>query len=282
MERIAWSTNDPVCRVVRNAWSGEIEGVAVWDPQTWTWDVVRPTGKFAVEVRTTFANVIGEEIVNAIWPGAGMRPPASREELLNMVEALLDPQFLILKLVQATAQVAALHAGFPLPIARLIGNLAQEICKGFLGQDPQAHRVQMAQWVDFAFSAEDGSWIGSSEPREIATDRITELLGPDGPSHPELPQPAPAGQPRVLHPAAPADLSQDQELAAPAGVRQVLHPAAPAPADLSHRVRQVLHPAAPAPADLSQDQEPAEATVEKVQPDDPDHLGPGSPFGISV
>jgi hypothetical protein len=190
----AWSANDPVCRVVWNAWTGEIEGVAVWSPQTWSWDVVRPTGEFAGEVRAACASTIGEEIVNAIWSGAGIKPPAGRDELLNLVEALLDPQILILKLVQATAQVAAIHAGFPLPVAHLVGNLAQQICKGFLGQDPKADRVQAACCVDFAFSAQTGSWIGSSGLRELATDQTTsaidKLLGPDGRNHP--PRPAPA------------------------------------------------------------------------------------------
>jgi hypothetical protein len=184
----AWSDNDPVCRVVWNAWSGQVEGVAVWNPRTWTWDVVRPTGTFAAEVRAAFADVIGEEIVNAIWSGAGIRPPASRSELLSVVEGLLDPQVLILKLVQATAQVAALHAGFPPPIARLVGYIAREICKDLLGQDPRASRVQVARWADFAFSAETGSWIGSSGLRELATDRISELIGPDGRGHPRAAQ----------------------------------------------------------------------------------------------
>ena len=139
--------------------------------RTWSWDVVRPAGEFAVEVRAACASVIGEEIVNAIWSGAGIRPPAGRGELLKLVEALLDPQTLILKLVQATAQVAAIHAGFPLPVAHLVGNLAQQICKGFLGQDPKANRVQAARCVDFAFSAQTGSWIGSSGLRELATDQ---------------------------------------------------------------------------------------------------------------
>lgn len=191
----AWSANDPVCRVVWNAWTGEIEGVAVWNPQIWSWDVVRPAGEFAVEVRAACASVIGEEIVNAIWSGAGIKPPAGRGELLKLVEALLDPQTLILKLVQATAQVAAIHAGFPLPVAHLVGNLAQQICKGFLGQDPKADRVQAAQCVDFAFSAQTGSWIGSSGLRELATDQTTsaidKLLGADGRNHPPRPVQAP-------------------------------------------------------------------------------------------
>lgn len=187
----AWSANDPVCRVVWNAWTGEIEGVAVWNPQTWSWDTVRPTGEFAGEVRAACASLIGEEIINAIWSGAGIKPPAGRDELLNLVEALLDPQILILKLVQATAQVAAIHAGFPPPVAHLVGNLAQQICKGFLGQDPKADRVQAARCVDFAFSAQTGSWIGSSGLREFATDQMTsaidKLLGPDGRTHPPRP-----------------------------------------------------------------------------------------------
>jgi hypothetical protein len=196
----AWSANDPVCRVVWNAWSGQVEGITVWNPQTWSWNTVLPTGSSATEVRATFANMIGEEIANAILSGTGISPPASQDELFGVVEALLDRQVLILDLVQATAQVAALHAGFPPPIARLVGHIAREIGKDILGQDPQARRVQVARWAEFAFSAETGSWIGSSALREPATADISGLLGSDGPHHPPRPvthEPSPAAGDRA-------------------------------------------------------------------------------------
>jgi hypothetical protein len=91
----SWSANDPVCRVVWNAWSSQVEAVAVWNPPTWTWDTVRPAGRFTSEIRAA----------KDAWN--------TSDELSSTVEALLDPEILTVKLIQATAQVAALHAGFP-------------------------------------------------------------------------------------------------------------------------------------------------------------------------
>ena len=165
----SWSANDPVCRVAWNAWSSQVEAVAVWNPPTWAWDTVRPAGRFASEVQAA----------KDAWN--------TSDELASTVEALLDPEILTVKLIQATAQVAALHAGFPAPVARLVGHIAGKIGEYILGQDQRASRAQVARWAEFAFAAETGAWIATSTLKEHDIARISELLGPDG--HNPAPKP---------------------------------------------------------------------------------------------
>jgi len=75
-------------RVVWNAWTGEIEGVRIRNPNTRTDNSVRPTGKLASDVRQAFAHFLADDIVTALWPvpGTGMCPPASSDELLTLAE----------------------------------------------------------------------------------------------------------------------------------------------------------------------------------------------------
>lgn len=185
-----WLNDDPTCRVVRNAWTGEIEGIGVWNPSTWSYDVVRPTGTFAAEVRETFARLIAEALVDAIWPVSGtLRPPASGGELLTIAEALLDPRILVAKVAGAVAEVAALHAGFPPVVARVIGQVVEDWCYGLLSQDdPDVGKARAVQYFDFTFSATTGSLINCSALHQSVVDQtadaITKLLRPDGRGYP--------------------------------------------------------------------------------------------------
>jgi hypothetical protein len=194
-----WPNDDPTCRVVRNAWTGEIEGIGVWNPSTWTYDVVRPTGTFAAEIRETFARLIAEGLVEAIWPVSGtMRPPASPEELFTIAEALLDPGILVAKLAGAVAEVAALHAGFPPVVARVIGQAVQDWFHALLSQDdPDVGKERAVQYFDFTFSATTGSLINCSALHQTVVDQtadaITKLLGPDGRRYPRGSKPRTTG-----------------------------------------------------------------------------------------
>ncbi len=51
---IAWRGDNSACRVVQNAWTGKIEGVGVWNPKTWTYDVLQLTGPLEAKVQETF------------------------------------------------------------------------------------------------------------------------------------------------------------------------------------------------------------------------------------
>jgi hypothetical protein len=180
-----WQGKDPACRVVRNAWTGEIEGVGVWDSRTWTYDVVRLTGPVQAKVREAFARSVAESIVDAMWSGSGMMQlPTSREGLLTLGETVLDPRSLGSKLVGAAAGVAALHAGFPPAVASAVGRLAENSSRSFFNPSPAKPTVRPKQCLEFAFSAATGSLIGSPGLHEVtadlAADAVDKLLGTEG------------------------------------------------------------------------------------------------------
>ena len=129
--------------------------------------------------------------------------------MLNLAKELLDPRLLAAELVRFTVQVAAVHAGIPLPVARAMGQAAKDVFKALVSPDPNSPKVRAVQYVDLTLSAKDGSLINSPALREIATGGtagvVDRLLGPDTPSPASPPDPtgvppSPAGQP----PASPA------------------------------------------------------------------------------
>jgi hypothetical protein len=183
-----WQGDNPACRVVRNARTGQIEGIAVWNPKTRTYDVVRLTEPVEAKVGEAFTRLVAESVVDSIWPVSGAMK--SREEVLTLTEAALQPRTLIGKLAEAAVEVAALHAGFPVLVARGLGELTDNLCREFLIQGPAERTVDAVECLDFAFEASTGDLIGSPGLREITIDEATEaidkLLGPSG-RHTKLP-----------------------------------------------------------------------------------------------
>jgi hypothetical protein len=184
--RLWFSDNGPV--QVRLVWSGrpgEIEGVRVWNVNTQRYSSVRPTESLAADVREAFAHFVAEDIVAAVWPasGTGVGPPASSAELLNVTEELLDPRLLVAEVIRVFVQIAAVHAGIPPFAARVMGQAAGDLFTELSSPDPDAPKVQAAQYVDFALSLEDGSLINSPALPQIATaetaNAIDKLLSSD-------------------------------------------------------------------------------------------------------
>jgi hypothetical protein len=200
-------------RLVWDGWPGEIEGVRVRNVNTRTYSSVRPTERLAADVREAFAHFVADGIVAAVWPapGTGLGPPASSAELLNVTEELLDPRLLAAEVVRVIVQIAAVHAGIPPFVARVMGQAAGDLFTELLSPDPGASEVQAVQYVDFALSVEDGSLINSPALPQIATagtaNAIDKLLGPDAPESPSPSAPAsPSREP--ARPASPSSIRE--------------------------------------------------------------------------
>jgi hypothetical protein len=203
-------------RLVWNGWPGPIEGVRVCNVNTRTPSIsVRLTGSVATDVCQAFAEFLADSIVDAVRPvpSTGMAPPDSSAELLAVAEELRDPRILAGKLVGAAVQVAAVHAGIPLPVARVMGKAAQDLLISLLSPDPDANKVEAVQYVDLLLSAGNGSLINRPALREVVVgetaDVIDKLLDPDGRQLPQGPAPAPPSPKHTravgdLRPAAPA------------------------------------------------------------------------------
>jgi len=199
-----WDRDDPTCLIVwaRDLRPGhtrprdwddvrldclEIAGAGVWNPQEGICAVVWPFGTAATQVREVFTQSVAEGIAGALWPAqaGGIRPVSGAGPLTpTQVVLTLDDQ-----LMGATAQVAALQAGFPRGVATEIGQAAQQS----YAEIPVAKRRGAVEqpfvyYVDFTFSAADGSRNGSSGLKEILGARIAtvinDLLGPEGITRP--------------------------------------------------------------------------------------------------
>jgi hypothetical protein len=260
-----FSANGPVwVRLVWSGRSGEIEGVRVRNANTQTYSSVRPTDRLAADIREAFAHFIAEDIVAAAWPasGTGVGPPTSSAELLNVTEELLDPRLLAAEVIRVIVQIAAVHAGIPPFVARVMGQAAGDLFTELASPDPDASKVQAVQYADFALSVEDGSLINSPALPQIATaetaNAIDELLRPDAPENPSPARPArpsdeparpawPPGEPARParppdEPARPARLSSIREPLVPPGRHQ------PGPATGSDPVPDP--PPQPSPTDI--------------------------------
>ena len=176
---IAWRGDHPACRVVQNAWTGKIGGVGVWNPKTWTYDVERLTGPVEAKVQETFVRSAAQSIADAVT-----QPPTGTQQLFSLAEGALDPSILASKLAGAAAEVAALHAGFPLPAAQVIGRLTENAVRSLLPPGSAETTVGAVRCLDIGFSVVNGRLISSPGLREITvdqgTDAIDKLLGADG------------------------------------------------------------------------------------------------------
>lgn len=188
---------------VRLEWSGwpvEIQEVRLRNVNTQADIRVRPTGRLVADVRRAFAQVLAEEIVAAAWPApvTGMRSPASSAELLNIAEESLDPRLLAAEVVRVIVQIAAVHAGIPLPVARVMGQAAGNLFTELSSPDPDAGKVQAVQYVDLALSAEDGSLINSPALPQIVTAETANVIDKvlDRDLRPAAPQREPRTAPR--------------------------------------------------------------------------------------
>lgn len=186
-----FSVNGPVwVRLVWNAGPGEIEEARVRNVNMQAYMSVRPTERLAADISGAFTRFVAEDVVAAVCPasGTGMGPPASGAELLDVTDGLLDPQLLGAEVVRVIVQIAAIHAGIPPFVARLMGQAAGDLFTKLASPDPNVPKVQAVQYVDFALSAaEDGSLINDPALPQIdtaaAANAIDKLLGPAAPAN---------------------------------------------------------------------------------------------------
>jgi len=199
-ESPVWDRADPTCRIVwyRDLRPGhlrprdwddvrldclEIAGAGVWNPQEGICAVVWPFGTAATQVREVFTQSVADGIAGALWPApaGGIRPDSGAGPLTpTQVVLTLDDQ-----LMGATAQVAALQAGFPPGVALEIGQAAQQSYADVpVAERRGAVEQPFVQYLDFTFFAASEFRTGSSGLKEIPGVRIetviNDLLGPEG------------------------------------------------------------------------------------------------------
>ena len=106
---------------------------------------------------------------------------------LDAVEVLRDPRMIVPLTIAAVVQVAAVHAGIPVLIAKLIGDAAGNLGQRLLAAESGPDRDQAVRYVDFDYDYDTSTGIGRTRPENPAIrradrtsrhDAIGELLDP--------------------------------------------------------------------------------------------------------
>lgn len=128
--RTAGQPDHPVVQVVLDLDRATLKGVAVWNPRTEqlgiAWEAVEAA------VREAFADTAAEDVVGKLWPPHAAPPALADFDTAFMVlKGVLEPQTLLLKMVNVGARVAAAHAGLG-AVAPLVGHFAEDLCKQYV------------------------------------------------------------------------------------------------------------------------------------------------------
>ncbi len=251
-------TGRPIARVIVNARSGKLEGVGVSNrkPETDTVaepGVAKPAGRMEEAVREVVADVLAETLVGAIWPAfPSTGALTGYDSLYRAAEFLLEPEMLLLKLINASVRAAAHAAGFGI-LAPLIGQMAEDLCAEFLRPSPANQTAgDMVKTVDIYLYDESSQLAECPALRGLAIQTVADVIGKLLASGP--------GTQTAPHVALPPSLSfrttatgpsrqrsrRGTRTAAPVGgsrlgdVRPVVTGQASLPADLDALVRRML------------------------------------------
>jgi hypothetical protein len=206
-------TGDPIVRVVVNVRSGALEGVGVSNIKREAEmvpgpGVAKPEGEVEAAVREAVADVLAETLVGAIWPVLPSTGALKNyDSLYRAAESLLQPQMLLLKLINASARAAAHAAGLGI-VAPLIGQMAEDLCAPLLRPSPQSQAaVDMVKIIDIELYAEGDQLAECPALRGLAIETVANVIGTmlearPGPrtAEPEPVKPRPCDEPSVNNP----------------------------------------------------------------------------------
>jgi hypothetical protein len=173
----------PSARVAVSQSSGQL-GVRVWKPTAGPAEVAKARGvvKIRGEVdeafRQTFAQVLAETFLGAIWPVPAPNTEALQDydTLSRAAEYVLEPETLLLKGINAAARAAAHAATFGL-FAPLVGKLAENACAPLLR--PSAERqaaTDVVKFIDIDLYAENDQVAECPTLHDIAAEQVANVI----------------------------------------------------------------------------------------------------------
>ena len=174
----------PSARVAISESSGQL-GVRVWKPTATPAEaakaraVTKVEGKVDEAFRETFAQVLAETFLGAIWPTPAPSTEALQDydTLSQAAEYVLEPETLLLKGINAAARAAAHAATFGL-LAPLVGKLAENFCAPLLR--PSAERqaaADMVKIIDIDLYAEDEQVAQCPALRDLTAEQAANVIG---------------------------------------------------------------------------------------------------------
>ena len=179
-------TVHPSARVVVNTRTRKLEGVRVFDPArpdeafkiATPHGVITPGGKLEEAAREAVAQVLADALVSAVWPtpipSTGLL--GDYDVLCEAAEFLLDPEELLLKMINAFVRALAFHAGFG-HLAQLVGYLAEDLCRESLHSSPEDQAADdVVKIIDIDLYATDGQLSECTTLRELAISNVADVI----------------------------------------------------------------------------------------------------------
>jgi hypothetical protein len=189
-----------------------LKAVAVWNPPGKLGIANKADDAVKAALRETFSDTAAQVVIDRLWPPHA--PPAGLADLdtaITVLQARLEPQTLLLKMINAAARVAAAHAGFGLA-APLVGQFAEDLCKQFVRPPTPTDEimVNILSSIDIDLYAAAGKLADCAPLRELTVQEtslgieklFTDRFGVDPPG-PDLGPRGPSPDPPDLRPSGP-------------------------------------------------------------------------------
>jgi hypothetical protein len=135
-------------------------------------------GRVEAAAGEAVGELLAEAFVGAVWPASPSTGTLKDyESLYKAAEFLLEPETLLLKVINASARAAAHAAGLGL-LAPLVGQLAEDLCAPLLRPSPErCAAAGMVKIVDIELYLEGGRPLDCPALRELTVATVADEIG---------------------------------------------------------------------------------------------------------
>ena len=176
-------TGHPIARVAVRRGNSKLQGSVSSSPEAGASTrpepgPAQPEGQIEANVRQALAGVLAETLLSALWPAAAaIGPLEDYDSLYQAAEILLEPEALLLMLINASVRAAAHTLGFGI-LAPLIGRLAEDLCAPLLRPSPEDQAASdTVKIIDIDLYLAGGQPAACPAIRELATETVAGVIG---------------------------------------------------------------------------------------------------------
>lgn len=173
----------PIARVVVRTRTSNLHGSVSSSPEPETSTAPGPGaaqlwGPIGGDVHQALADVLAETLVSALWPAAPEAGPlADYDSLYRAAEILLEPEALLLMLINASVRAAAHALGVGI-LAPVIGRLAEDLCAPLLHPSPENQAASdLVKIIDIDLYMAGGQPAACPALRELTTETVAGVIG---------------------------------------------------------------------------------------------------------
>jgi hypothetical protein len=152
--RTAGQPDRPVVELVLDRYGAMLKSAAVWNAGAGELGIAG--GAVEAHVREAFADTAVEAVIGKLWPLHAASPALVDFDTAFMVlHGVLEPQTLLLKMINVAARVAATHAGMGV-VAPLVGKFAEQLCEQYIRPPGETSLAGVLDAVDIDLYAAAG------------------------------------------------------------------------------------------------------------------------------